>query len=283
VTVLTRAHANAAALPAPIRIVTSLDQLPDDTRIDAIVNLAGEPIAEGLWTPAKRRRIIDSRVETTQAVVALIGRLRQRPKVLINGSAIGWYGLRGDEALDETAEGRDCFSRTICTQWEAAAEPAEALGVRVVRLRIGIVLAIEGGALSRMLTPFEFGLGGPFGAGRHWMSWIHLDDLVRLIAHVIATPGLKGAVNGTAPEPERNLAFARALGRALHRPAILPAPAAPLRAVLGDFAEELLLKGQRVVPTAALGSGFRFTCPTLDAALTNLVQLEAFVVKLAEA
>ncbi|KQV57418.1 MULTISPECIES: TIGR01777 family oxidoreductase [unclassified Caulobacter] len=271
VTVLTRARANAAVLPAPIRIVTDLDQLPDETRIDAVVNLAGEPIAEGLWTPAKRRQIIDSRVETTRAVVALIGRLRQRPKVLVNGSAIGWYGLWGDETLDETARGRDCFSRTVCARWETAAEAAEALGVRVVRLRIGIVLAIEGGALSRMLTPFEFGLGGPFGAGRHWMSWIHLDDLVRLIAHAVATPGLKGAVNGTAPEPERNLAFARALGGALHRPAVLSAPAAPLRLALGAFADELLLEGQKVIPAAALASGFRFIYPALDEALADIV------------
>lgn len=271
VTVLTRARANAAALPAPIRIVTALDQLPDDARIDAVVNLAGEPIAEGLWTPTKRRRIIDSRVETTQAVVALIARLRRRPKVLVNGSAIGWYGLRGDETLDETADGRDCFSRTVCVEWEAVAQQAQALGVRVVRLRIGLVLAVEGGALSRMLTPFEFGLGGPFGAGRHWMSWIHLDDLVRLIAHAVATPSLAGAVNGTAPEPVRNLAFARALGRALHRPAVLPAPAAPLRLALGAFADELLLEGQSVVPTAALASGFRFIHPTLDAALADIV------------
>jgi uncharacterized protein (TIGR01777 family) len=271
VTVLTRARANAAALPAPIRIVTDLEQLPDETRIDAIVNLAGEPIAEGLWTPVKRRRIIDSRVETTRAVVALIARLRQRPKVLVSGSAIGWYGLWGDETLDETAGGRDCFSRTVCAQWETAAEAAQALGVRVVRLRIGLVLAIAGGALSRMLTPFEFGLGGPFGAGRHWMSWIHLDDLVRLIAHAIATPALNGAVNGTAPEPVRNLAFAQALGRVLHRPAVLPAPAAPLRLVLGAFADELLLEGQKVIPKAALASGFRFSHPTLDEALADIV------------
>jgi len=227
VTALTRDRATAADLPAPIRIVTALDQIADDARIDAIVNLAGEPISEGLWTPAKRRRIVGSRLAVTRAVVALIARLDNRPAVLVSGSAIGWYGLRGDEVLDETADGRDCFSRTICRRWERAAMTAQDLGVRVVRLRIGIVLALDGGALSRMLTPFEFGLGGPFGTGRHWMSWIHLDDLVRLIAHAIATPGLEGPVNGTAPEPVRNADFARALGHALRRPALLPAPAAP--------------------------------------------------------
>jgi len=271
VTALPRARATAAGLPAPIRIVTDLGQIADDARIDAIVNLAGEPISDGLWTPAKRRRIVGSRLTVTRAVVALIARLERRPAVLVSGSAIGWYGLRGDEVLDEAADGLDCFSRTVCRRWERAALRAEDLGVRVVRLRIGLVLALDGGALSRMLTPFEFGLGGPFGAGRHWMSWIHLDDLVRLIAHAIATPGLAGPLNGTAPEPVRNAAFARALGRALHRPALLPAPAAPLRLALGAFADELLLKGQHVVPAAALASGFRFIHPTPDEALADLV------------
>jgi uncharacterized protein (TIGR01777 family) len=271
VTALTRDRATAAGLPAPIRIVTNLGQIGDDARIDAIVNLAGEPISDGLWTPAKRRRIVGSRLTVTRAVVALIARLDRRPVVLVSGSAIGWYGLRGDEVLDETGDGLDCFSRTVCRRWERAALRAQDLGVRVVRLRIGLVLALDGGALSRMLAPFEFGLGGPFGAGRHWMSWIHLDDLVRLIVHAIATPGLAGPLNGTAPQPVRNAAFARALGRALHRPALLPAPAAPLRLALGAFADELLLKGQRVMPAAALASGFRFTHPALDGALDDIV------------
>lgn len=271
VTALTRDRATVAVLPAPIHIVTDLDQIAGDARIDAIVNLAGEPISDGLWTPVKRRRIVGSRLAVTRAVVALIARLDRRPAVLVNGSAIGWYGLRGDEPLDEAADGHDCFSRTVCRRWERAAMRAQDLGVRVVRLRIGIVLALDGGALSRMLTAFEFGLGGPFGAGRHWMSWIHLDDLVRLIAHAIATPSLQGPVNGVAPQPARNGDFARALGRALHRPALLPAPAAPLRLALGAFADELLLKGQRVVPAAALASGFGFIHPALDEALADLL------------
>ena len=194
-----------------------------------------------------------------------------RPAVLVSGSAIGWYGLRGDEALDETADGEDCFSRRLCVRWEAAAMAATSLGVRVVRLRTGLVLATEGGMLSRMLTPFEFGLGGPFGDGRHWMSWIHRDDLVRLIIHAIATPTLEGPVNGVAPTPVTNKAFATALGRALGRPAILPAPAAPLRLALGDFADELLLRGQRVLPKAASDSGFHFVFPELGDALGSIV------------
>jgi uncharacterized protein len=151
---------------------------------------------------------------------------------------------------------------------------AAALGVRVVCLRIGLVLGAEGGMLSRMLTPFEYGLGGPFGSGRHWMSWIHRDDLVRLAVHSIATPSLFGPVNGTAPAPVTNAAFTAALGRALARPAILPMPAAPLRIALGAFAEELLLSGQRVIPLVALKSGFRFTYPAIDDALAAIVGRE---------
>jgi uncharacterized protein (TIGR01777 family) len=271
VTVLTRCRRSAAHLPAPLRIITALDQLPDSAPIDAIVNLAGEPISDGPWTARKQCRIVDSRLEMTRGVVALMRRLGRRPAVLVNGSAVGWYGLRGDEILDEHADGRECFSRGVCVQWEGATRDAMPLGVRVVRLRIGLVLSAEGGMLSRMLTPFELGLGGRFGAGRHWMSWIHRDDLVRLIVHAIATPTLAGPVNATAPEPVRNVSFAAALGSALARPAILPVPAAPLRLVLGAFAEELLLAGQRVRPRAALESGFQFIHPTIKEALASIV------------
>jgi uncharacterized protein (TIGR01777 family) len=270
VTVLTRSRDHAAGLPAPLRVVTSLDQIADDARIDAIVNLAGEPISNGFWTVRKRRRILRSRLRVTRDVVRMIGRLRVRPAVLVSGSAIGWYGLRGDEVLDETADGSDCFSRRLCVRWERAAIAAAGLGVRVVCLRTGLVLAAEGGLLSRLLTPFEFGLGGRFGDGRHWMSWIHRDDLVRLIVHAIASPGLVGPVNGTAPGAVTNEAFVTALGRVLGRPAIVLVPGWPLRLVLGAFAEELLLGGQRVVPLAALGSGFRFVYPDIDGALAEI-------------
>ncbi len=271
VSVLTRSRASAADLPAPLRVITSLDQIPDDTRIDAIVNLAGEPISNGLWTVRKRRRILRSRLKMTLGIVRLIGRLRVPPSVLVSGSAIGWYGIRGDEVLDETADGTDCFSRALCVRWENAAMRAATLGVRVVCVRTGLVLASDGGVLSRMLTPFELGLGGPFGAGRHWMSWIHRDDLVRLIVHAITTPTLTGPVNGTAPRPVTNAAFTLALGRAFGRPAVLPVPASALRFALGAFAEELLLGGQRVVPRMALESGFRFIHSGIDGALAAIV------------
>lgn len=271
VTVLTRDRSHAADLAAPLRIVTSLDQIAGDAHLDAIVNLAGEPISDGLWTATRRQRIVESRVEVTRAVLALIARLQTPPEVLVSGSAIGWYGLRGDEALDEMSAGAACFSREVCLAWEKEAVAATRLGVRVVCLRTGLVLAAEGGMLSRLLVPFELGLGGRFGAGQHWMSWIHRDDLVRLIVHAIATPALAGAVDGTAPAPVRNREFTAALGRALGRPALLPLPAAPLRLVLGAFADELLLGGQRVMPRAALDSGFEFAYPTIDDALAAIV------------
>lgn len=267
VTVLSRKTVGSPRLPAGVKLVTSLDAIPADARINAVVNLAGEPLANGLWTKAKRARIIASRIDVTEACLELIERLTVRPDVFISASAIGWYGLRRDEELTEASSGTDCFSRQVCVAIEAAASKAEALGLRTVRLRIGLVLAAEGGLLGRMVLPFKLGLGGPFGRGRHWMSWIHRDDLVRLICHCIANSALSGPVNGTAPAPVRNRDFTRALGKALHRPALLPVPALPLEWVLGDFAKELLLGGQRVLPEAALNSGFTYRYPQLDAAL----------------
>jgi len=268
---LVRSREKAAALPAPIRIVTSLNQIRDDARIEAIVNLAGEPIGDGLWTGAKRRAILRSRLAVTGGLVALIARLQQKPAVLVSASAIGFYGVRDDEPLDERSPGVACFCERICRRWERAAMAAERYGLRVVRLRIGLVLGAEGGFLARLLTPFEFGLGGPIGDGRQQMSWIHRDDLVRLIVHAIATPTLSGAVNATAPKPVANQEFAEGLGRALGRPALIPLPAAPLRLTLGAFAEELLLGGQRVLPRAALASGFTFRYPRLEEALAEIV------------
>ncbi len=267
VTVLSRKTVGSTGLPTGVKVITSLDELAASARIKAVVNLAGEPLANGFWTKAKRARIIASRIDVTEACLELIERLTARPEVFISASAIGWYGLRGDEELTEASSGTDCFSRQVCVAIEAAASKAEALGLRTVRLRIGLVLAAEGGLLGRMVLPFKLGLGGPFGRGRHWMSWIHRDDLVRLICHCIANSALSGPVNGTAPAPVRNRDFTRALGKALHRPALLPVPALPLEWVLGDFAKELLLGGQRVLPEAALNSGFTFRYSQIDEAL----------------
>jgi uncharacterized protein (TIGR01777 family) len=273
VIILTRDKAKAQPLAThgPLRCVESLEDLPDNIRIDAIVNLAGEPISDTPWTKAKRIRIVKSRLRATYDVVRLIKRLERKPEVLINGSAIGWYGLRDNEPLTEASEGTECFSRRVCVSWERAAAKAEALGVRTVLLRTGLVLDRSGGMLAKLLTPFEFGLGGRFGDGKHWMSWIHRDDLVRLIVHAIARKEVAGPLNGVAPEPVTNVDFTKALGKVLARPAILPVPALPLQTVIGDFAQELLLSGQRVLPTEALRSGFVFEYPTVDAAFAQIV------------
>ncbi len=271
VTVLVRDPAKAAMLRPPFRLVTRLDQIANDTMIDSVVNLAGEPIADGLWTRSKRRRIMASRLRVTRGVVGLIGRLEHRPAVLVSGSAIGWYGRWKDELLTEFDGGKRGFSHRLCEAWECAAKKAERLGLRVVRLRIGIVLGSDGGMLGRVLLPFRLGLGGPMGTGEQWMSWIERDDLVRLIAHVMADPRLTGAVNGTAPVPVRNSTFARELGHALRRPSRVRVPASLLRGLFGDLARELALGGQRVLPDKADGSGFKFRHETLAGALAAIL------------
>ena len=268
---LVRNPAKTELLPPPITLITRLDQLPADTAIDAIVNLAGEPIGNGLWTAAKREKILESRISMTGDIVKLIARLARKPTVLVSGSAVGWYGLWQDQVLTESAKSHACFSHELCDTWEKAARPAAEHGVRVAFLRIGLVLGTDGGLVSRMLTPFEFGLGGPLGSGRQWMSWIERDDLVRLIAHIIAMPDLAGAINATAPIPVTNSTFTQELARRLHRPAVFRIPGALLRRLGGDFANELLLGGQRVLPNKALSNGFVFRHETLRSAFDAIL------------
>ena len=261
VTVLTRSLKAADDLRHPVRIITNLSAIPDDEHLDAIINLAGEPIANGLWTRAKRARIINSRVDMTVAVADLVTRLDHKPDVVISGSAIGWYGLRGDEMLGEDADPKSCFTHEVCATWEAAADRIE--GPRVVKLRLGLVLGVDGGMLAKLLFPFEFGLGGPMGSGRHWMSWITLDDVIRLISFAIASPDLDGPMNATAPHPVRNEDFTVALAAALHRPAIFRIPAGLLKRALGEFGIETMLSGQRVIPEKARRAGFEFWYPDI--------------------
>jgi uncharacterized protein (TIGR01777 family) len=268
---LVRNPAKAEMLRPPVTLITSLDQLPADAKIDAIVNLAGEPIGNGLWTDAKRRKILDSRIGMTDDVVRLIARLEHRPAVLVNGSAIGWYGLWQDQPLTESAKSHGCFSHQLCDAWEKAAGRAAEYGVRVVCLRIGLVVGTEGGLLTRMLMPFEFGLGGPIGSGKQWMSWIERDDLIRLIAHALTKSDLSGPINATAPIPVTNRKFSEELGRKLARPAVFRIPAALLHHVAGDFADELLLGGQRVIPNKALSTGFVFRHETLRSAFEAIL------------
>jgi len=273
ITALVRDPVAAAATAATSRwrVVTDLDQIAGDTSIDAVINLAGEPVCNGLWTRRKRRLILASRLRVTRAVVRLIARLERRPAVLVSGSAIGWYGLWNDEILTEFDGGKGSFGHRVCEAWEQAAHKAQKLGARVVRLRLGVVLAIDGGALGKALPLFRWGLGGVIGSGQQWISWIARDDVVRLIAHVIAHPQYTGAVNATAPAPVRHATFVQELARAVHRPARLRIPASLLRFVAGDMARELVLGGQRVLPDKADAHGFTFRHDTLGSALSALL------------
>jgi len=239
--------------------------------VSAAVHLAGESIAAGRWTDETKRRIRDSRVLGTRLLAESLAHLRTRPRVLVSASAVGIYGDRGDDRLDEASElGADFLAR-VGKEWEAAARPAADAGVRVVYLRFGIVLAREGGALGRMLTPFRLGLGGPLGSGRQWMSWIALDDAVRAVLEVLRNEAARGPINAVAPEPVRNAEFAARLGEALHRPAVIPAPAFALRALFGELADGALLASQRVYPARLAALGFHFHYPTLPAALEAIL------------
>jgi uncharacterized protein (TIGR01777 family) len=222
------------------------------------------------WTEQRRRRILDSRAIGTRFVAETLARLRRPPRVLVSASAIGIYGNRGDEVLTEAspilAESSD-FLTQAGREWEAATEPARAAGIRVVRLRFGIVLTPAGGALGRMLVPFRLGAGGPLGSGRQWMSWIAIDDLLGAIHHALMTDSLAGAVNVTAPNPVTSSTFASTLGRVLQRPAVIPGPALVLRLAFGEMADAALLSSARVVPARLQESGYAFRYPELEAAL----------------
>jgi uncharacterized protein (TIGR01777 family) len=232
--------------------------------VDGIIHLLGEPVA-GRWTEAKKRLIFDSRVVGTRNLVEAISTLDAKPKVLISSSAMGYYGDRGEEQLTEESSAGEGFTSEVCQAWEQEALRVEPLGVRLVRLRTGLVLAKAGGPLAEMLTPFRLGAGGPLGSGRQWWSWIHRDDAVGLIIHLLDSD-YHGASNGTTPEPVRQKEFARILGRVLHRPAFMPAPAFVLKAVLGGFSFELLAS-RRVLPNVAQRIGYRFQYPDLNSCL----------------
>jgi hypothetical protein len=236
----------------------------------AVVNLAGAGIADARWTSAYRREIIASRLDSTRALVAAIERVKPRPRVLVQGSAVGWYGDRGEEVCPETAAAGKGFLAELAVAWEEASEPVEALGVRRVVVRTGVVLSSAGGALQKMLPVFRLGLGGPLGSGQQWFPWIHLADEVAAIRFLMAQESLSGPFNLVAPGIVRQGEFARALGNALHRPAVLPAPAFALRWLFGEMSA-VLLGGQRVEPARLLAAGFVFRFPELQGALADLL------------
>jgi uncharacterized protein (TIGR01777 family) len=236
---------------------------------DAIINLAGENVGAGRWTAARRQRILKSRTEATAKLVDALRAAPERRRTFINASAVGYYGLHGDEVLDESAASGAGFLVEVVRQWEAAAREAEVFA-RLVILRFGVVLAAEkGGALAKMALPFRLGVGGRVGSGRQWMSWIDRDDAIRMILWALDNEAVHGIYNATAPEPVMNREFTRALGRALHRPAFMPAPAFALRLLFGAMADEVLLGGQRVLPGRAAREGFVFEYGNLDRALAH--------------
>jgi uncharacterized protein len=237
--------------------------------IDVVYHLAGEPVAPGRWTAEKKHRIRDSRVVGTRHLVAGLAEFESRPRVLVTASAVGYCGDRGEEELDETSAAGAGFLAQVCVDWEREALVARELGIRVVCLRMGMVLAPGGGALKEMLTPFKLGLGGPLGNGQHWMPWVHREDAVGLLLHA-SRAEIRGAMNGVSPGLVRNADFARALGRALHRPALLPVPSPMLRVALGEVSE-MLVASARVLPRVAERTGYVFRYLQPDDALRTAV------------
>ena len=268
VTVLTRKLPLAGErLPAGAQAISDMEHAD---AVDAVVNLAGANLGATRWNASVKSGFRSSRIDTTRRLVDWMSRLAVKPKRLISGSAIGWYGPHGDERLTEVEPAGSDFSATLCRDWESEANRAAALGVRVCTLRTGIVLGRSGpaggGALAQMLPAFRLGGGGPMGSGRQWMSWIHLDDHVALTRFLIEHESASGPFNATAPEPVSNADFAKTLGRVLGRPAVLPMPGFALKLIVGEMAE-ILLSGQRVLPRAALDAGFQFRYPQLEGAL----------------
>ncbi len=239
--------------------------------LDGVVHLAGENIAAGRWTARRKAEIRRSRVEGTRRLCEALARLVKRPKVLVSTSAIGYYGDRGDQVLQEDSPAGNDFLAGVCREWEAATEPATGAGIRVVHLRFGVVLSPAGGALRKMLTPFRMGVGGRIGSGRQFMSWIALDDVVGAIQHALVTESLAGPANVTAPAPATNAEFTKALGRALRRLTIFPVPRLAARLLMGEMADALLFASARVLPRQLQATNYCFQFPDLDGALRHLL------------
>ncbi len=238
---------------------------------DAVVNLAGASIADGRWTSKRKQLLRTSRIDTTRALVAALARMSIRPRVLVSASAIGYYGSRGDELLNEVSHPGTDFLGELAREWEAEALKAEALAIRVVCTRFGVILAKPGGALPKMLTPFKLGVGGKIGSGEQWMSWIALDDVVGILHVALEEGPLRGPVNVVSPQPVRNAEFTQILARILHRPALIPAPAFALRLAFGEMADALLLSSQRVSPARLEEVGYPFRHPNLAGALAAVL------------
>jgi uncharacterized protein (TIGR01777 family) len=245
--------------------------LPPSPPVDAVIHLAGENIASGLWTASRKSRILNSRIEGTRLLCDTLASLKHKPQCLISASAVGFYGHQSDEKLDESSPAGHGFLADVCQRWEEATRPASDAGIRVVHARLGVVLDKQGGMLGRMLLPFRLGLGGPLGQGQQMMSWVSLTDLVRSFDFILNHADVQGPVNITSPNPVTNQAFTQALAHALHRPAIFRVPKLAIDSLLGDFGRELLLASQNVTPEKLLRAGFKFEHTTIETALNHLL------------
>lgn len=253
-------------LPGGTRAVRRVAELDRSEAFDVVINLAGEPIANGRWTAARKQLLESSRVDLTRELVDWMAQASTKPATFVSASAIGWYGDQGDATLTEQSPAHDEYQHRLCQAWETAALGAQSLGVRTAVLRIGLVVGRDGGFLARMLLPFRLGVGGPVGHGRQWMSWVHREDIIGMIERLVADDALQGVFNGTAPAPVTSREFARTLGRVLHRPAVLPLPGIALQAAFGEMSR-LLLTGQRVLPARFQAAGYAFRYPDLESAL----------------
>ena len=272
ITALTRNPQRARSLfpDTSISFVSSLSDIDDDSNIDVIVNLSGEPILFKRWTPQRKKELEDSRIGVTQDIIELVRRLGKKPSTLISGSAVGYYGNRGDRKLTEVSHGNEDFGHRLCAAWEGTALRVKAYDVRVCIVRTGVVIGREGGFMQGMLTPFKMGVGAKIGSGSQWMSWIHLDDLIAVFMRLVEDANMNGIVNATAPLPVTNAYFSNLLGKVLRRPVLFRAPAWLLEMVLGENAE-VLLGGQRVLPKVLEDAGFEFKYPNLESALRSVV------------
>jgi uncharacterized protein (TIGR01777 family) len=258
---------HAAKLDSRVAVYSELAQV--ETPVDAVINLAGAPIADKRWSDSRKALLRESRIELTRELVQWMGSLSVTPKVLISGSAIGYYGSQGDKPLGEDAEPKLGFTHELCADWEREAQVAEKLGVRVCCIRTGVVLG-DGGALQKMLPPFKLGLGGPIASGRQWMSWIHVEDEVGAILHLLDQEALSGPFNLTAPNAVSNETFSKTLAHVLGKPAFFRVPAPVMHLIMGEAAE-LVVKGQRVIPSKLEASGYRFRYPELESALNQVL------------
>lgn len=266
-TVFSRQPARVKALCGEsVEAISDLQHIRSDSEFDAVINLAGEPIAEQRWTAERKAVLLESRLATTRQLVDAMGRMDKRPKCLISASAIGFYGDQGNAEVDEHSTPNEDFAHQLCAQWEQMALQAEVLGVRVCVTRIGLVVGRDGGFVSKMLLPFKLGLGGRFGSGEQWMSWVHRDDLIGLMLWLLEHEECRGVYNATAPNPVTNGDFTKTLAGLLGRPALLPMPALIAKLIFGEMAS-LFLTGQKVLPKRITEAGYQYQYPELSTAL----------------